>query len=249
MGDPLFELEQVLRSKQETLTSQEANVLMTCRARVVKDFIIGAAASGGLAWLGAAALSGTWRSIRSLESCLEHILSLDGSRMQKELANILVKRHGDNPKIAQFLSKRFYSEKVFDDYSIDQPRLRWRYRNFFSDNLSPQRTHGENTDEPKLASETVRRFILPTIPPPHPSEGKAAATGGLVAGIEHATMFMRLLEFFNSLHFLNWLMRCCQDILVWNAFILFWELWFTALHIAWNCHASLRTLTLVCMHN
>ncbi|XP_052191378.1 uncharacterized protein LOC127800670 isoform X3 [Diospyros lotus] len=168
MGDPLFELEQVLRSKQETLTSQEANVLMTCRARVVKDFIIGAAASGGLAWLvnpklrnltriqisaGAAALSGTWRSIRSLESCLEHILSLDGSRMQKELANILVKRHGDNPKIAQFLSKRFYSEKVFDDYSIDQPRLRWRYRNFFSDNLSPQRTHGENTDEPKLASK------------------------------------------------------------------------------------------------
>lgn len=41
----------------------------------------------------------------------------------------------------QHISKHFYSEKVFDD--SDQPKLRWRYRNFFSDNVA----HGQRTHE------------------------------------------------------------------------------------------------------
>ena len=37
---------------------------------------------------GAGALFGLRRFSRSLSSCVDHILALDGSRMQKELANM-----------------------------------------------------------------------------------------------------------------------------------------------------------------
>uniref|UniRef100_A0A5B7CCM8 Uncharacterized protein n=1 Tax=Davidia involucrata TaxID=16924 RepID=A0A5B7CCM8_DAVIN len=179
MGEALFELEQILRSNQGKLTSQEANVLMTCKAKAIKDFTIGAGAGGGIVWLatrrlsnlfrinlsgGAAALFGLWKFGRSLDSCIEHILALDGSRMQKELANIMLKKYQNDPWTMQLISKRFYSEKVFDDSSSDQPKLRWRYRNFFGDSVAySQRTHdsdsyGDKTDlenpdlEPKQVS-------------------------------------------------------------------------------------------------
>lgn len=42
----------------------------------------------------------------------------------------------------QLISKHFYSEKVYDDSVLDQPKIRWRYRNYFSDNVAhSQRTH------------------------------------------------------------------------------------------------------------
>ncbi|KAL7220431.1 hypothetical protein ACSBR2_013337 [Camellia fascicularis] len=183
MGDALFELEQILRSKQVKFTSQEANVLMMCKSNAIKDFTIGAAGGGGVTWLatrrlnnlfrinlsaGTAVAFGLWRFGRSLDSCIGHILSLEGSRMQKELANIILKRYQNDPRTMQLVSKHFYSEKVFDDSSTDQPKIRWRYRNFFGDNVAnSQRTHGsdscsdktdsektdmENTDEPKRFS-------------------------------------------------------------------------------------------------
>ncbi|CAL5392850.1 unnamed protein product [Camellia sinensis] len=233
MGDALFELEQILRSKQVKFTSQEANVLMMCKSNAIKDFTIGAAGGGGVTWLATRRLNnlfrinlsaevedlsagshtyqrqiqleimmfnksirtavafGLWRFGRSLDSCIGHILTLEGSRMQKELANIssrtpidisaysrskfsrqgvrlILKRYQNDPRTMQLVSKHFYSEKVFDDSSTDQPKIRWRYRNFFGDNVAnSQRTHGsdscsdktdsektdmENTDEPKCFS-------------------------------------------------------------------------------------------------
>ncbi|KAL7220434.1 hypothetical protein ACSBR2_013337 [Camellia fascicularis] len=80
----------------------------------------------------------------------------------------ILKRYQNDPRTMQLVSKHFYSEKVFDDSSTDQPKIRWRYRNFFGDNVAnSQRTHGsdscsdktdsektdmENTDEPKRFS-------------------------------------------------------------------------------------------------
>jgi hypothetical protein len=52
-----------------------------------------------------------------------------------------VTKYQDDPQKMQLISKHFYSEKVFDD--SDQPKLRWRYRNFFSDNVA----HGQRTHE------------------------------------------------------------------------------------------------------
>ncbi|KAE8077057.1 hypothetical protein FH972_015662 [Carpinus fangiana] len=156
MGEVLFELEQVLRSRQEKITPQEARVFLTCKSKAVRNFTFGSLAGAGVTWAatwrlrkisrinlsaGAAALFGLWRFARSLDSCVDHVLALNGSRMQKELANILVTKYQDDPQKMQLISKHFYSEKVFDD--SDQPKLRWRYRNFFSDNAA----HGQRTHE------------------------------------------------------------------------------------------------------
>ncbi|CAI9293685.1 unnamed protein product [Lactuca saligna] len=42
---------------------------------------------------GAAAITETWRFRKSVNSCIEQILCMDGSRMQKELANIMLRRY------------------------------------------------------------------------------------------------------------------------------------------------------------
>lgn len=178
MGEALFELEQILRSKQEKLTSQETNVLMACKADALREFTVGGVVAAAVSWLatrrlstlyrinlsaGSAAISAFWRFDRSLDSSVEHILSSDGSRMQMELANIILRKYGDNSTTMRLITKHFYSEKVFDDSSTDQPKIRWRYRNFFSDNVAlSQRTHngdahgyGENTDLQKTDTENT----------------------------------------------------------------------------------------------
>ncbi|KAG5560163.1 hypothetical protein RHGRI_003448 [Rhododendron griersonianum] len=199
MGEAIFELEQVLRSKQEKLTSQETNVLMACKADALREFTVGGTVAAGVTWLevedlliisitlkltgedfafllviklhnpsemnvgGAAVISGFWRFGRSLDTSVEHILSADGSRMQMELSKIILRKYGDDSTPMQLITKHFYSEKVFDDSSADQPKIRWRYRNFFSDNVAfSQRTHnsdahgyGEKTNPQKTDMENA----------------------------------------------------------------------------------------------
>ncbi|KAL9410621.1 hypothetical protein AB3S75_044404 [Citrus x aurantiifolia] len=157
MGEVLFELEQVLRTKQERLTSGEANILLTSKSRALRDFTAGFLIGSGITWLatwklnkflrvnisgGAAVVFGLWRFGRSIESSVDQILAANGSRLQKELANIMVNKYRDNPWGMQLMTKHFYSEKVYDDSALDQPKLRWRYKNYFSDNVpQSQRTH------------------------------------------------------------------------------------------------------------
>ncbi|KAJ0092021.1 hypothetical protein Patl1_25351 [Pistacia atlantica] len=215
MGEVLFDLEQVLRSKQERLTPAEAKVLLTYKSKAVREFTAGALVGSGVTWLGmyncscferpasvilyisspiqrhlltcevrdpsfkqiritsnhqcwntyflasfissilsfamlqksflpagAAIFYGFWRFTSSLESCVDSILGVDGSRLQKELANIIFNKYRDDPWRMQLISKHFYSEKVYDDSTSDQPKLRWRYKNYFNDNVAyGQRTH------------------------------------------------------------------------------------------------------------
>ncbi|KAL2463906.1 Uncharacterized protein Fot_53562 [Forsythia ovata] len=93
MNDALFDLIQVLHSRkseneQERMTSEEANVLSSCGANATRDFIIDFGGSSVVTWPGVAAFCGMWRFTRSVDSSIEHILSLEGSRMQRELANM-----------------------------------------------------------------------------------------------------------------------------------------------------------------
>ncbi|OWM74284.1 hypothetical protein CDL15_Pgr008598 [Punica granatum] len=142
MGDALVDLEQVLVSKQD-LTRAEANIMLACKARAIKDFTVGACVGSGVVWAGAAVFLGLWKFGKSLDSSVDNILALEGSRMQRELASIIVKKYQDNPRKMHLISKHFYSEEVFDDSTPDKPKLRWRYRNFFSDNVA----HGQSTSE------------------------------------------------------------------------------------------------------
>ncbi|XP_024960308.1 uncharacterized protein LOC112500924 isoform X1 [Cynara cardunculus var. scolymus] len=156
MAESLLDLEQVLRSKQQDkLSSQEANFLMTWKEKTLRQLAVGAVAGGAIAWSatgnldkmfrinlagGAAAITSMWRFRRSIYSCIEQVLCMDGSRMQKELANIMLKRYPNHPMTRNLLSKRFYCENVFDDSTSDMPKSRWRYRNNFVESAAhPQR--------------------------------------------------------------------------------------------------------------
>ncbi|XP_038878006.1 uncharacterized protein LOC120070209 isoform X2 [Benincasa hispida] len=165
MGEALFHLEQVLRSKQNSLTIEEANLLQTCRSKAVRDFTLGGLIGGGVTWAGtwrlnkfirlnlsggAAALCGLWRFSLSLTSCVDHILALHGSRMQKELANIVVTRYHNDPRAMQLISKHFYYEEVFDDSTLDRPKIRWRSRNFFSDDVAHAQRTPDNDPKDNL---------------------------------------------------------------------------------------------------
>ncbi|GMN46711.1 hypothetical protein TIFTF001_015909 [Ficus carica] len=164
MGEVLFELDQVLRSKQHKLTLQEANALLNCKSKALKDYAVGSIFGAGISWIatsklslfgrisvsaGASAFAGLWRLGSSFDSCLDHILALEGSKMQKELATIydsndrLVTKYRDDPWRMRQMSKHFYSERVFDDTTSDQPKIRWRYRNFFSDQV----VRGQSSNE------------------------------------------------------------------------------------------------------
>ncbi|XAR54687.1 hypothetical protein NMG60_11029935 [Bertholletia excelsa] len=170
MAALFVDLEESLRLSREGLTSQEANVLKKCAGRTIKDGGIGAAIGGFVTWLATrqsrlvwqlsvppmavvAYFTGKWSFNRSMNSCLGDILSLDGSRMQKVLANIMVKKYGNHPSTIQFIPQHFFLEIVLSDSSIDKPILRWRSRNIFND--SQGLAHYQNTHKSGSYSNEV----------------------------------------------------------------------------------------------
>ncbi|XP_051130479.1 uncharacterized protein LOC127250995 isoform X2 [Andrographis paniculata] len=166
----LLDLEQVLRSKKEKLSPEEANILLTWRAKAMRDLTVGSGGASAVTWLatrrlnnlfrlnvtiGAAVTCGLWNLSRSVESSVEHILSLEGSQIQGELANILLQRYHNYPWVLQNFSKHFYMEEVYDDSSVDQPIRRWRFRNFFGDPATHSRntSYSEETDSKNYAGK------------------------------------------------------------------------------------------------
>ena len=47
----------------------------------------------------------------------------------------MVTKYQNDPSLMRLISKHFYSERIFDDSTSNAPKLRWRYRNSFSDNV------------------------------------------------------------------------------------------------------------------
>nr|KAJ0189298.1 hypothetical protein LSAT_V11C800450760 [Lactuca sativa] len=94
---------------------------------------------------GVAAITTTWRFRKSVNSCIEQILYMDGSRMQKELANIMLRRYADHPITTKLISKRFYCDHVFDDSTSDMLKSRWHFRNNLVE--SPPHPQQPNTRE------------------------------------------------------------------------------------------------------
>ncbi|GAA0147613.1 hypothetical protein LIER_07270 [Lithospermum erythrorhizon] len=164
MGEALVDLEKILRSnKVNAMTLEEANIIMACKAQGIRDLVIGSATSTMVAYLatpklgrvnriclttGVGSCVGLWWFGRSLDSCVDHILSMEGKRIKDELAKIVLMKYRDNPSVMQRVSKHFYSENVYDDSSMDRPKLRWRKRTFYSDPIAYQRmrTHADDPD-------------------------------------------------------------------------------------------------------
>lgn len=169
----MAELEAKLRSSKVKLTREEENVLRKCKEKAIRDFMIGALVTSGITWtvtprlgLGyrlnatgaAAVVSGNWRFDRALNSCLDTVLSLDGSRLQKELATILLTKYSHNPWRMQLVNKHYYLEKVYDESNLEVPQSRWRRRNLSGDAWS---YHRANVREGVGMSEKVRGATNP----------------------------------------------------------------------------------------
>ncbi|RWR88964.1 hypothetical protein CKAN_01800700 [Cinnamomum micranthum f. kanehirae] len=164
-GNALIQLVKVLKSSKENLTREERVVLGSHMLKAVKSLAIGACVASGVVWTathklsygnrfisagGAAAYFGLWTLDWSLNSSLEHIIELEGSRMQRVLANLILTKHRNDPWAMQLVNRHFYAEKVFDDSNPNILSVRWRPRSFFGSNAA-QRTQDDNyNDKPDL---------------------------------------------------------------------------------------------------
>ncbi|XP_020591730.1 uncharacterized protein LOC110032433 isoform X3 [Phalaenopsis equestris] len=153
----LLELSEVLRSKtdEDKITNSERMLIGNCMVKSVKNCLIGAFVSSAVVYsatrrlgrwyrfylsAGSAMLIGRLLIDRSANSCLEHILSIEGSRMQRELANIILWKHRESPSRMQLVHKYFYPEVVFTDLKPDEPLIRLRARNAYEDQTASGRT-------------------------------------------------------------------------------------------------------------
>ncbi|RWR88963.1 hypothetical protein CKAN_01800600 [Cinnamomum micranthum f. kanehirae] len=165
LRNALVELGHILESSKEKMTREEGAVLGTCKSKALGSLAIGACVALGVVWTathklsygnrfisagGAAAYFGLWTLDRSLNSSLEHILELEGSRMQWALAILIFTKYRNDPWGTQLVNKHFYAEKEFDDSYPDRLLSRWRPRGFFGGNAA-QRTQDDNyNDKPNL---------------------------------------------------------------------------------------------------
>ncbi|KAJ8493101.1 hypothetical protein OPV22_014822 [Ensete ventricosum] len=158
MRTVLVELEEVLRSKseREKITPSEELVLQTCKSKSIRDFTVGFLASSAAVWtatrrltralrfnlsLGSGTFMGMWGFDRSLSSCIDRIMQLEGSRIQTELANIILAKHATEVSCVKLVSKHFFPEQVFSDLNPDEPIFRWRLRNIYIDSTVSQGTN------------------------------------------------------------------------------------------------------------
>lgn len=72
----------------------------------------------------------------------------------------MVRKYREDQPIMRLISKHFYLENVFDDSSVDQPKLRWRYRNFFGDGAPhSERKHDSNSYNEKTNMEPEPVYV------------------------------------------------------------------------------------------
>ncbi|XP_055832480.1 uncharacterized protein LOC129901356 [Solanum dulcamara] len=168
MAEALFELEEILISRKEALTSEEAKLLNSWKQNAIRDFGIGATGASFATWLVTRRLNnlvrmnltagvGFYYGIRRFAKCvdseIEQILSQHGTRLQTEMAEIMLKKHQHDPHVLQRVSKHFFCENVYDDDSTDRPKSRWRIRNLFEEDLaSAHMTYDDDSYNKKINS-------------------------------------------------------------------------------------------------
>ncbi|XP_038708536.1 uncharacterized protein LOC120003580 isoform X2 [Tripterygium wilfordii] len=168
----LIELYRVFVVSKKDVTSQEVDVVQSCWHKAIAQCYGGALIGGGLMWgvgwrhskrmriilSGAAICTGHLSMNRAIDSSVDKILALDGSWMQKELTTIIVERHSNDPSMMQLITRTFYTEKVFDNSTADDPKLRWRYRNFSSDDVAFHQSSHDSYSHDSSHSNAQRDF-------------------------------------------------------------------------------------------
>ncbi|PIN19835.1 hypothetical protein CDL12_07484 [Handroanthus impetiginosus] len=165
MGSSLIDLQCALHG-EKNLTPEEEDMLACCLVvgwLVTPRLLPKSVALGALLPFGIASACGQWKLYSSVESSFEGILSLEGSRAQRELANIMLKNYPNDPWVLQRLHRHFYLEEVQDESSVDRPTLRWRVRNFADPITYSQSTsYSTETDSQNNAvnKTTTEPFVL-----------------------------------------------------------------------------------------
>uniref|UniRef100_A0A7C9E2D8 Uncharacterized protein n=1 Tax=Opuntia streptacantha TaxID=393608 RepID=A0A7C9E2D8_OPUST len=146
MGEAIVELINVLNSKEEKINQQEGQVFLECKNRAIKGFAIGGSIATGVVWVasrklnnflrvnlagGAGFLAGMWGLKESIDSSVNRILEMEGTRMQHELRKIVVEKYGNNPQRMKPFSKHFYVEEVMNDSAPGNPKSVYRQRNIY----------------------------------------------------------------------------------------------------------------------
>lgn len=146
----LDELFRSLLSKtgQEKMTSQEANVFVGWKSQTIRSCAALGSVATGLTWVatrkmssfnratvagGAGFFTVMWRLRRSVDSCVDRILGMDGSRMQHELKKIILEKYGNDPEKMRLFSKHFYCEELFSDSTPGHPKSVYRQRHTYVD--------------------------------------------------------------------------------------------------------------------
>ncbi|KAJ0245019.1 Uncharacterized protein HA466_0185210 [Hirschfeldia incana] len=141
---------------QEKITAEEMSVIASCHLKVLWTASFASGLAGGVGWqvakrmkmlklpltvlpaVAAFTAAWDWSNSTTAVSCLDNILGQDATRMQRELANVLVKYNRGEAWRWQLMSKHFYPEAVYNDQG-EKPQMRWH-------ETKPQRT---NTGLPK----------------------------------------------------------------------------------------------------
>ncbi|XP_010457927.1 PREDICTED: uncharacterized protein LOC104739317 [Camelina sativa] len=143
------------KPEQEKITPEELSVINSCYLKALWTAGFASGVVGGLTWLvtkkliagrvferrclaGGVACGSfptTWdrASSKVAVTYLDRILSQEyGTRMQKELANVLVRYNEGEAWRWQLMSKHFYTEAVYGDEG-GKPQMRWRSRTTFTE--------------------------------------------------------------------------------------------------------------------
>ncbi|KAJ3702452.1 hypothetical protein LUZ61_006157 [Rhynchospora tenuis] len=140
-----MELKSVLES-QRKLSKQEQELFKSFILSSSADFCKGAVGSISVVWpafwaiptISRLALStvagvvvGKWYGGRTIDATIDRSLGLQGTRVQRELASLILRKYKDDKSLQMLLRKHFYSELVFRDVNSEVPVFLWRPRNTY----------------------------------------------------------------------------------------------------------------------
>lgn len=128
-------------------------------------------------------LGAAWACKWNMRSGLDPIITADGSRMQKELINIMIAKqeagHLRPSFISNHLYKLLYPERVFMDSSPDNIYTRWRLRNTYEDNFDGATLQKLSVESSKRATRSVMQISTESPKPTTPATTQRLEVKGL----------------------------------------------------------------------
>ncbi|KAJ3673587.1 hypothetical protein LUZ60_005579 [Juncus effusus] len=163
----IMALESVLRSKGN-MSKWEREVVSSSISRATGDFLLGATVSFATVfstfWAiprtarvfisGYAGLTGgKWTAGRKLESQIDKLLGLQGTRIQSELATLILTEFKNDKSLVKLVRKQYYAEQVYGDINPDISLFRWRPRNLYVE--SQNNENFEKIDQNKSSESKI----------------------------------------------------------------------------------------------